>query len=343
MSESAEHARDDFARADADWSWETDERLCITHLCDRFTGATGRPPFVLIGRPLADIGPLPDGLIVACDQRGPFRAVPLMVDGAGAHRISGAPDFDGAGLFRGYRGTATKCGAAIDGDARAAFLSGLSHEFRTPLNAIIGFAEAMGGELHGPLSERYAGYARDIAQAGQHLLTLVEDILDASAIDHGDVRVVVAPVAVAGVLDKAAKIVSVAARKQSIQVVCKQVDPGLLVAADEQRFCQILVNLLGNAIKFTPAGGRATLSAKAKPGGRVAISVRDTGPGIAPEDHKRIFEKFERLDANPFPPREGAGLGLAIARELAQLMKGALEVRSVPGEGARFTLTLPAA
>ena len=334
----------DLDRVEADWSWEADDRLRLTRLCDRFAGATGQPPFDYIGKPLFDLGALPEELVAACERREAFQAVPVAV-GANSlpYGLSGFPAFDDRGLFQGYRGTASRRAAGENGDVRAAFLANVSHEFRTPLNAIIGFAEAMDNAIYGPLSDRYAGYARDIAQAGRHLLALVDDILDASAIEHGDARIEPRRISAGAMIDKAVSIVSVAAEARSIAVSRQPVAPDLAVFADERRLCQILVNLLGNAIKFTPEGGRSSLAARALDDGRVAIEVADNGPGIAIEDQQRIFEKFERLETNPFIRRDGAGLGLAIARELAQLMSGTLAVDSAPGEGARFTLTLPAA
>lgn len=340
---SVDRARD-FARADADWSWEADTRLRITRLCDRFAGATGHPPHLFLDKPLLDLGPLPPELIAACERQEAFHQLPVSIRGDGeCYGLSGSPAFDEQGRFQGYRGIATRRPAGSDADIRSTFLSSVSHEFRTPLNAIIGFAEAMDSEIHGPLSDRYAGYVRDIAQAGRHLLSLIEDILDASAIERGHASIEPGHISVARVIEMAASIVSIDADARGVNVARKSTSPELAVIADERRFCQILVNLLGNAIKFAPDGGRVEIGAHMLDDTRVAIAVRDDGPGIAPEDQHRIFDKFERLQHDPFVRRKGAGLGLAIARELAQRMCGTLDVESVPGEGSRFTLTLPAA
>ena len=333
----------DLARAASDWSWEADEALRLTRVCDRFTGATGRPASTVLGQGLDTLGSLSEELIAAVAQREVLRGAPLVVDAGDrskSFRLSGLPRFDGGGGFIGYAGTAVQGDTSPQPEGRAAFLSNVGHEFRTPLNAIIGFAEVMNGELYGPLSDRYAGYARDIAQAGRHLLALIQDVLDAAA-NEDEADITLRVVEIDTVIDSCLRIAAITADARRVSIVREDSGVSYSVRADERRVAQILVNLLVNAIKFSPEGERVGIAAR-RAGDTVQIEIADNGPGIAPEDQSRIFGKFEQVQS-PATTREGVGLGLAIAHDFAVAMDGRLEVASALGEGARFTLTLPSA
>jgi PAS domain S-box-containing protein len=219
------------------------------------------------------------------------------------------------------------------------FLSTMSHELRTPLNAVVGFSELLTEEQYGPLNDRQKRYVNHIRTGGKHLLRLINDILDLSKIEAGRLQLAIETVPVdacfADVLDTLRSL----ADKKS-QALIGQVPEHLCARADSTRFRQILMNLIGNAIKFTPQGGRIVVSAQHVENA-VRIEVRDSGPGIPPEEQQRIFEAFYRLSQSE-KGAEGTGLGLAITRRLVELHGGQLGIESQPGEGSCFYFTLPA-
>jgi PAS domain S-box-containing protein len=218
------------------------------------------------------------------------------------------------------------------------FLSTMSHELRTPLNAVLGFSDLLADERYGTLNERQKRYVRHVHSGGTHLLTLITDILDLSKIEAGRMEIVREDVSVASAFAEVLSTLQPLADKKS-QSLAQQVAPNLYVRADITRFKQILMNLVGNAIKFTPEGGRIELAARPE-GGQVRVEVRDNGPGIAPEEQKRIFEAFVRLTQTG-SATEGTGLGLTITARLVELHGSKLEIESKPGEGTCFHFSLP--
>jgi signal transduction histidine kinase/DNA-binding response OmpR family regulator len=220
------------------------------------------------------------------------------------------------------------------------FLSTMSHELRTPLNAVLGFSELLADVRYGPLTERQARYVNHIHSSGQHLLRLINDILDLSKIEAGRLQLNIECVAVDAAFRDVCGSLQPLVDKNAHQLI-QQVSPGLLVHADATRFRQMLMNLLGNAIKFTPQGGKIELVAR-EAGNVVRIEVRDSGPGIPPEEKQRIFEAFHRMRQSE-KASEGTGLGLAITRRLVELHGGLLDVESEPGAGSCFYFTLPSA
>jgi signal transduction histidine kinase len=221
---------------------------------------------------------------------------------------------------------------------KSEFLANMSHELRTPLNAIIGFSQVLRERMFGELNARQADYVDDILSSGQHLLSLINDILDLAKIEAGSLELQPSVFALPGVLDTAMAMVCERATRQGVSLV-RKIDPSvMLVQADERKIKQILFNLLSNAVKFTPAGGRITLCADTADG-RVGISVADNGVGISNEDQTRIFEEFYQV--GPGKNQEGTGLGLPLARRLVELHGGQLLVRSVPGQGSTFSFTVP--
>jgi CheY-like chemotaxis protein len=215
----------------------------------------------------------------------------------------------------------------------------MSHELRTPLNAVVGFSELLTEEQYGPLNDRQKRYVNHIRNGGKHLLRLINDILDLSKIEAGRLHLAVETVPVDGCFADVLDTLRSLADKKS-QTLIGQVPENLNVRADSTRFRQILMNLIGNAIKFTPEGGRIQVSAQPE-GDAVRIEVRDSGPGIPPEEQQRIFEAFYRLGQSE-KGTEGTGLGLAITRRLVELHEGQLGIESKPGEGSCFYFTLPA-
>jgi signal transduction histidine kinase/DNA-binding response OmpR family regulator len=218
------------------------------------------------------------------------------------------------------------------------FLSTMSHELRTPLNAVLGFSELLGEDRYGPLNEKQHRYVNHISKGGKHLLRLINDILDLSKIEAGRMQLALETVRIDNCFAEACDTLQPLASKKS-QVLERRSTPDLCVHADGTRLKQILMNLIGNAVKFTPEGGRIELSAQ-REGAAVRVAVRDSGPGIPPDEQKRIFEAFYRLGQNP-KGAEGSGLGLAITQKLVELHGGKLSLESQTGGGSCFYFTLP--
>ena len=218
------------------------------------------------------------------------------------------------------------------------FLSTMSHELRTPLNAVLGFSDLLADERYGPLNDRQRRYVDHIYTGGKHLLRLISDILDLSKIEAGRMELAREDVAVASAFTEVISALHPLAEKKS-HVLLQQAEPDLHVHADAMRFKQVLTNLIGNAIKFTPEGGRIELVAR-QVDNQVRIEVRDNGLGIPPEQQQRIFEAFVRLTQTG-SATEGTGLGLAITARLVELHGGKLGIESQPGEGACFYFSLP--
>ncbi len=219
------------------------------------------------------------------------------------------------------------------------FLSTMSHELRTPLNAVLGFSDLLADERYGPLNEKQRRYIDHIHTGGKHLLALISDILDLSKIEAGRMELAIENLAVQAAFAEVLSVMQPLADKKS-HVLSTSAEAGLAVRADATRFKQVLMNLLGNAIKFTPNGGRIELAARVD-GGRVRMEVSDNGPGIPPEEQRRIFEAFYRLRESG-KKTEGTGLGLAITQRLVELHGAELSLKSQVGQGSRFYFSLPA-
>jgi len=225
--------------------------------------------------------------------------------------------------------------------AKSDFLAVMSHELRTPLNAISGYAQLLEMGIHGPVTEAQRDALSRIKRSQTHLLSLINDVLNFAKIDAGQVELEVADVAVDGILAELEALVApqVQAKKQRLDVQACRAD--IHVRADPDKLRQILLNLVSNAVKFTPEGGRISIEC-ARVGATATISVRDTGMGIPEERFRSIFEPFVQAGRTLNRTHEGVGLGLAISRDLARAMSGDVTVESVVGQGSVFTVTLPA-
>jgi signal transduction histidine kinase/ActR/RegA family two-component response regulator len=223
--------------------------------------------------------------------------------------------------------------------AKNAFLSYTSHELRTPLNAILGFTQLL---QMSDLNSKDRDSAQHILTAGHHLLALINELIDTSRIESGDLSLSLEPVSVLPLMEEASLLLGPLAAERSIAIVHECAHPGLAAQADRQRFAQVLVNLISNAVKYNRHGGTITISGQEKGPSQVTVVVSDTGRGITQEDLERIFLPFERLGAGE-TSIEGTGIGLPLARALTQAMGGQLTVSSVPGQGSAFTVTLPRA
>ena len=223
---------------------------------------------------------------------------------------------------------------------KSEFLANMSHELRTPLNAIIGFSQVLREQMFGEINEKQAEYLDDILSSGSDLLSLINDILDLSKVEAGRVQLEVAPFSLREALERGVVMVRERATKDGVHVGLAT-DPEVdVVEGDERRIRQVIFNLLSNAVKFTPAGGAVDVSA-AKVDGEVRVSVADTGHGIPPEDHERIFEEFQQTETG-IEQREGTGLGLALSKRLVELHGGRIWLDSELGKGSTFVFTLPA-
>jgi signal transduction histidine kinase len=222
---------------------------------------------------------------------------------------------------------------------KSEFLANMSHELRTPLNAVIGFSEVLLQRMFGELNDKQDEYLKDIYASGQHLLSLINDILDLSKIEAGRMELAPVPFHLPGALENAVTLIRERAGRHGIALEL-DVDPALgEIVGDERKVKQVVLNLLSNAVKFTPEGGRIGLRA-ARRDTAVEISVADTGIGIAPEDQAAIFEEFRQVGSDE-RKREGTGLGLALARKFVELHGGRIWVESEPDRGSTFTFTLP--
>jgi len=224
--------------------------------------------------------------------------------------------------------------------AKSEFLATMSHELRTPLNAIAGYVELLELALYGPVTAEQRDTLGRIRRSQQHLLRLISEVLNYARIEAGAVRYRLDDVPMTEALAAAQSIVEPQARAKRLTLELAPCGPTLMARADGEKLQQVLINLLSNAVKFTESGGTVALECSAE-GGRVLVRVRDTGIGVAAEELERIFEPFVQVDGRLTRTQDGAGLGLAISRDLTRGMGGDLLVESVPGEGSVFTLVLP--
>lgn len=259
--------------------------------------------------------------------------------------LSGQPLIDVSGMFSGYRLSITPDDIKEDTEHRSAQLIGsnlfgtqLGPALRQPLGKIIANAETIGNRLEGPLRADYAEYAKDIANAGRHLMELVNDMSDLEAIDRPDFKAAGDDVDLVDLAERAAGLLAVKAADHQIRIDLPAKGKKVPATGEFRRILQVLVNLIGNAIRYSPDGSliKVTVEENAT---MATISVTDQGNGVSQEDHEKIFNKFERLGRSG---DGGSGLGLYISRRLATAMDGTLTVESSAGRGATFTLAVPA-
>ncbi|WP_176525066.1 PAS domain S-box protein [Caenispirillum bisanense] len=364
----AERRFGDYARSSGDWFWEMDRMGRFTYVSDRVGDTTGLRAADLIGLSRDDLmDPTwnPAGIAAyhhALEQRQPVRDfVYRTVDIRGrVHfiRVNAVPVHDATGRFIGFRGTgsevtaltqaeadlrAAKEAAEVASRAKTEFLAAMGHELRTPLNAIIGFSEVMGMQALGPLgNETYLEYARDIRLSGEHLLALVNDVLDASRIDSGRMELTEEEVDLAR-LGKAVEQLALQRSLDAGVALAVDVVDGLPpFRADERRLKQVFVNLLSNAVKFTEAGGAVSLVIDRDEDGCLSAVVSDTGIGMSAADLARIQHRFTQIDSSLGRKYEGMGLGLSLAKDIVELHGGSLGISSTPGIGTTVTVVLPA-
>jgi signal transduction histidine kinase len=227
--------------------------------------------------------------------------------------------------------------------SKTAFLANMSHELRTPLNAIIGFSEIIEGQVLGPIEvPHYVQYARNILDAGRHLLELINEILDMSRIEAGAATLRETEVDVKGIVESVVRLMGEGATAARLRMTTQIADDLPWLIADERHVRQVLFNLLSNAVKFTPAGGSIALTAGLTEQGDLSLSVADTGVGIADEDIPKVLRPFGQAENSLARRYEGVGLGLSIAKSLVELHGGRLSLESTVGVGTVVTAIFPA-
>jgi two-component system, sensor histidine kinase len=356
----------DFESGSKDWLWETDSKGQLVYLTDRLAELTGQPFEQLLGKRLSDISGLPSHI-------GPWQSFHNMID---EHRdvgeievpvklanerrwwqITARPVFAANRDFLGYRGVGRdvtevhRAQAALvqakemaerASDAKSQFLNVMSHELRTPLNAIIGFSEIMAEEREGPLGTRsYSDYSRSIVESSRQLQRTINDILDASRIDHGTFKLLEQEVDAAELAQVAVRNCRQLTAQTNVTLTADYRSIRAEIRGDLVRLKQILDNLLTNAIKFTPALGTVELTVREELDGGLSFIIRDTGIGIEKKDLELVFQPFVQADVGMNRQFGGTGLGLPIARKLARAHGGEITLESSPGEGTTATFHLP--
>ncbi|TDQ84046.1 PAS domain S-box-containing protein [Dongia mobilis] len=356
----------DFIRLSSDWMWEADAKLNLRLVTHRVVGALGMVPQQMVGMNLLDLVATPtlrENLQRRLDKMSPFRDLPVdATDAAGKRKlflISAVPVFDHlTGALSGYRGSASditeltrreenlraaKEAAETAARAKTQFLANMSHELMTPLNAIIGFADVMRMGLLGNVENaEYRAYIRDIHASAVGLMGTITDILDVSRIETGDAELNESACHIEDLFDSVARLIQQRLQTQGLSLSLDLPARLPRVNADKRKLKQILANLLANAVKFTPQGGRIILGAGLNDGGDLELSVSDTGIGIAPADIERVMQPFAQVDGGLNRKYEGTGLGLTLSQGLARLHGGELRLESRVGEGTRAIVTLPA-
>jgi PAS domain S-box-containing protein len=355
-----------YAEIASDWFWETDDALRISYLSARFARATGARPDALLGKTYeqAGLAMMSRGRLwqhLSRPTRRPaFRRVAcryVLPDGSEQYwSLSGSPMFTAEGRFLGYRGTGTDISAEIRSRealreakamtdiasrAKSEFIANMSHELRTPLNAIIGFSEVIKSRHFGEALERYVSYASDIHSSATHLLSIINDILDMSKIESGQTDLHEEIVMLGDVIYAVVKLL-----RQKIELASLSLSvtlaPGLPpIRGDARKLKQIVMNLLSNSVKFTPAGGDISITAGHDAPGNLRIEIRDTGIGMRVHEIPKALAPFGQVDSSLARKHEGTGLGLPLVKALTELHGGSFTLSSEPGRGTIAVVILP--
>ncbi|WP_323797353.1 ATP-binding protein [Nisaea sp.] len=359
----------DFAEASSDWLWETDAEGRFSYFAHGARDYSGLIPESNLGRTRfeATIEDLTSEKwrthISDIEAQRPFSGFRYLLHGDDGHEvavmINGMPFYDDDGTFLGYRGTGSdvtrqreaeisRDRALLDAEranrAKSEFLATMSHEFRTPLNAILGFSEMLSQEVLGPVgAPAYREYADAINDSGNHMLALVNDILDISAIEAGKRVIMKEEIGLLDLLRESTVEVSKIAADKSINLEVGLPGSPLRLFADLRSVRQIILNLLSNAVKFTPQDGWIRLSAQPDRGDMIAIVVEDSGEGIAADKLPTITDPFSQASNHPHHSHEGTGLGLSIVKSLVEAHSGELKIESTLGVGTKVTVWLHAA
>jgi signal transduction histidine kinase len=285
--------------------------------------------------PLASASEVLGALVVTRRTAGAFPASTIGLMQTFAHQCVLA--LHNAKLFREIDEKSKQL--ALANEHKSQFFANMSHELRTPLNAVLGYTELLQDGLYGEIPERAHQVLERVQANGTHLLGLINDVLDLSKIEAGELDLVVDNYSMRAVIESVAASAGSLAQAKSLSLTCEIASDLPLGYGDERRLSQVLLNLVSNAIKFTEQGG-VTIHAKAA-GDRYEVAVEDTGPGIAPEDQMRIFEAFQQVDNSSTKYKGGTGLGLSISKRFVEMHGGMISVQSVLGSGATFRISLP--
>jgi PAS domain S-box-containing protein len=364
---SSEQRFRDYAEVASDWYWEVDRDRNITFLSELYFSLTGAEPHTVLGKDATEFLRTYAADAESWGRLTPFtaqraiRGVKLRYpkpDGSVIYlSVSAKPYFDEAGEFIGYRGVGSDVTAAVEAAqtlhyakeraeianrAKSEFLANMSHELRTPLNAIIGFSEIIMNRVFGAgHAERYDSYARDINNSGKHLLSVIDEILELSKIEAGREELAESEVDLDTLVAEAIRPFGERFAEAGLSLEADTPVPPATLFADGPKLAQCLSNLLSNALKFTPSAGRVTVRAVFDDHGDLALSVADTGIGIAPEDMPTVLSPFGQVASAFQRAHAGTGLGIPLTRALIELHDGTFRIDSVPGAGTIVTLTLP--
>lgn len=356
----------DFEDGTSDWLWETDAKGIITYASSRFAEISGKSQKELLAMTLPQAAGAEmssrdwQHFINTMNTRQPLINCELEVRREGLTRywsVNAKPTFTHDQKFKGYRGVgrdvtadheigikllAAKEAAEAANAAKTQFLAVMSHELRTPLNSIVGFSEILAGRQEdAPDNEMTQDYANTILESSRHLQTLINDILDATRIENGSITLVDQEIDAAEIIEVAVKMCRDQAEKADVTLMAKLVND-VELRADITRIKQVVLNIVTNAIKFSPAGAIVNIEvAKSQAGGFILL-VRDGGIGVRPEDMERIFEPFVQVEDNIARRFAGIGLGLSIARKIARLHGGDVSLESQFGAGTTVRFELPA-
>ncbi len=371
LRESEQRLRD-FAQIASDWYWEIDASYRIVYVSETapMNGRAYRRPKIFLGAALLDfLRAIPDNeahvheLADQFAQRQTFRDLSFQFVDSNNRRyhssISGKPHYSERGEFLGYRGTARDITddieaemelstalqeAQVANDAKLAFLANMSHELRTPLNAIIGFSEMLQMFARSNLDVTQLGYLRDIHSSGQHLLGIINSILELAKMDGGRIDLAIERVPLADILTESLRMLDNMIKRSGVKIeVGKNIALLPPVSGDRMRLRQIFLNLISNAIKYTPKESRVFIDGKVEDDDMVEITIVDEGIGMRPEDILVALRPFERIN-NPYTrSRDGIGLGLPIADSLIREHGGRMSIFSQAGEGTAISLHFPRA
>lgn len=350
----------DFTRSKLDWAWTCDARLCITRLSEGFTAMTGLLPAAFIGAPLEKLGAFSEGERAGqhfaqlaggqgvTDARFALNCVKEPVDVL----FSAVPIFNHDKELLGFEGGVVRppqepAQSVQDGESEKSKALDLAHhvqhELRTPLNAISGFAQIMREDLKGRADGRYAEYCDDILSASQHLLSLVDDLVAANGAEQKNLA---SPTfidfSLATLLDEVGRLISPMMEGSDRALRIDPVNTDLVCTTDRRRLKQICLNLLENAVKFTPSGKALGLAVAFPEDGTLDLTVWDEGPGISADEQSLIWERFKKggTPSQYTASSPGLGLGLSVVKSLADSIGAKVSLDSVEGRGSRFTVRL---
>jgi len=355
---------EDITRLVSEWVWETDDEGCLTYVSERTNEKLGYHQVELVGKKLTDLGTflgLPDGQDEP-DWRNPFRDIEFIAQHSDGEdrlfKISGLPVFNPESWkFEGVCGIAEDitderkretdlkdalAKVKLADRAKTDFLANTSHELRTPLNAILGFSEAMQSDLLGTMDEATVKtYAGHIRQAGTQLLKLINDILDVASIEEQNLNLKCRSLNIDEVFASVQTMLGHRAAEGQIDLRFALEKDVPVVWGDELRIKQIVLNLVTNAIKFTPPGGKVTCTAAKSAGSGVKLTVIDTGIGMEPDEIKMAMLPFAQVESSFSRKNDGTGLGVPLTMGLVEAHGGSFSIDSVKGSGTTVTVILP--